>query len=784
MRFVAAFAVLAVLCSGLAVLTGWTGAFDRWLDRLGRSGMSSQSLGKPPPAPGSALVPASEPSGGRELGVEEWGRLMGEEVRALTDAEPAEKVLSPSTRLVRSSPGHYVFEGLGRAAFRSDGKGGWEPVSFEPALLASGPVAATYGGTMVPTSFGRDGGPAVSFDVDGHAVRLAPQALAIGEPKVDGPVVTYSGVAAATDLKYKVQGDGVKEFVVLRDASAPRRFQFHLSDPDGVLGDPVTEGDGSLVWSGTGMSDKRVTIPAAFAYPSDVNGTLDTSRATPDVKQTSLAATPAGDGWDLDMAVDEAWYAAQNGPVTLDPSIHYSYAYGRPGFTTWGAGASYSGSVAKLDGAPCNPQNCPTVVNNQYWMMAGTNGAPYNDQARAVIGWNYNMDFASHKYDYAPSPGMNVPLRAQINYPETWLKLGGISPTCLAGASSTAAGAYCNPAVSTYTMHNLKAPAHNGMTWANTPFGPALAETPARMPAEHYNDHYFKGSYNRFQIQPLVQEWVNDPNKAYGLMIKMKDGQENTTPKGAWWYSSNAVDNHEYTKDFQPFLRVDFNETAPDWSNKTSVPTPTPVGSTVKVTGTETDLGTYGIWYAAALVNAETGTVAKWSPVRSTGSGPLEWTFNDVPAGNYYIVENGWNHATDDNGPAEGWTKSGLFAVGSSPEAAGAGREAWWNFEDKVIGPQAVAGVNVGNGNLVVQHADSTAVQGHGRLSLGVERAYNSKTPEMIGLGGLGGLGGIGGIGNGWSFVTSGMGDGAIEGAGLAVDPIGLTAQDVKLARP
>ena len=730
-----------------------------------------------PQAPSSAVVPAASGATSGPLTVEEWGRQLGAEVRAKVEGEPAERVLSPSTRLVRSGPGRYVFEDLGRVAFRGDGKGGWEPVSVEPQLSPSGPVAASYVKTVVPTSFGRGGGPAVSFDVDGHPVRLTPTGLAIGEPEVDGGLVTYRDVAAATDLRYRVQGDGVKEFIVLRDSTAPRRFGFRMADPDGVLGDPVTEADGSLVWSGSAMTDKRVRIPPAYAYASDGNGFPDPERAVPGRRNATMSAARQGDGWNVDLAVDEAWYAAQDGPVTLDPSVHYWYAYGRPGYYTWGAGASYMGTLTKTDGSACNAQNCPGFNTTSVAMAAGTSGSPDFDQYRTLIGWNYNKAYASHLYDYAPSPGMNIPLRAQINDGGTSLNLAALyDQGCLAGSPSTAPGDYCYPQGTSYSLHNLTAPVNSGTTWATVQSGPARAETPATVPTDYYNDGFFYGRYNSFKVQPIIQDWVNDPDRAYGMMIRPKDGQENLTPKGAAWVTSAYVPPSSYPYQVQPFLTVDFNETAPDWSNKTAL-TPTLSGSSVSLLGSEADRGTYGIWYASALVNADTGAVTRSSPISDLpAGGNLAWSFSDVPPGRYYAVENGWNRATDAAGnPAKGWTKSNIFLVGGQVgpgQADGAGREAWWSFEDKAIGPQALAGVNVGNGNLVVQHADTTPVQGHGRLALGVERTYNANAPAMAGLSS---------VGRGWSFVTSGVGEGIAEGAGLTVDPLGLSSQPVPL---
>lgn len=222
-RLLAVAMAAAMLGSGFVVLSGRAGWFDGWLDRLGRS-RSAAGRGRLAPPPSSAVVPVASAGAPGPLTVKEWGRRVGEEVRAKVEAEPAERVLSPSTHLVRSGPGRYVFEDMGRVAFRADGKGGWLPVSLEPTRSPSGPVAVSYPGTTVPTSFGRGGSPVETFDVDGHPVRLTPAGLSIAEPEVDGAAVTYRGVASGTDLKYRVLGDGVKEFVVLRDSSAPRQL--------------------------------------------------------------------------------------------------------------------------------------------------------------------------------------------------------------------------------------------------------------------------------------------------------------------------------------------------------------------------------------------------------------------------------------------------------------------------------------------------------------------------------------------------------------------------------
>jgi len=63
---------------------------------------------------------------------------------------------------------------------------------------------------------------------------------------------------------------------------------------------------------------------------------------------------------------------------------------------------------------------------------------------------------------------------------------------------------------------------------------------------------------------------------------------------------------------------------------------------------------------------------------------------------------------------------------------AGIGFEPWWTFVGMSAGPQASAQVNVANGNLALQHTDSTAVQAHGRFSYVMRRTYNSQDLNQI----------------------------------------------------
>lgn len=783
-RCVAVVVLVAVLAGGLVLQVGSDGWPDRWLAKVGLKAPKVWKAGRFDPPPPSAGVPMAAGSG-RGLSVDQWLEEQSARVGALVGAEPAERVLSPSTRLVRVGPGEYSWEDAGEARWRADGRGGWEPIRLEPELLADGPRAVSYGGAMVPTSFGRNGGPAVMFDVDGHEVRLSAPGLALGEPEVRETVVTYREVAPGVDLRYLVEGDGVKELLVLKDKSAPRSFRFHLADPDGVLGEPVRQEDGRLEWSGSEGSDKQVVIPPAYAYASDGEGRVDPARAQPSPGNASLGQERVAGGWDLVLSVDEEWASGQTGPVTLDPSIYYYFSFGRSGTGTMGKGAAMTATVWKEQGSyRCQPgYGCPPLLDNYPVTVAGTNTAA--QQYRSVFRWNYGMDYATYRVNNQPYPaaGLNVPMRARIT-PGTTLFLSQVS--CLGNAQQPPPGAPCSPYPDYVVAQNLSAPvtpASNWNTVGASMTGPLSYDqviSPAA--ADRRNWFYYQGAFTSIDVRPIVQQWVDNPAAAHGLALRSLN--EAATPRGEWYFSrfnrpsgclnydGATVNQPGYAGYYSceathPFLHVNFAEDAPYWSAGAAKPTATVNGSTVAVRGTQTDKGTYGIWYASALVNADTGIVSQWGPTRIPGS-PSEavsWDFANVPSGRYYVLESAANHATTPQGtPAYGLTQTEVFSVAGPAGSGGggsAGREAWWSFDDHAVGPQATAGVNVGNGNLVLQQADGAVVQGHGRQSLGLERTYNSTAPAAVGLPG---------IGQGWSFVTSSAGDlGAFGAAGLAL---------------
>lgn len=103
-------------------------------------------------------------------------------------------------------------------------------------------------------------------------------------------------------------------------------------------------------------------------------------------------------------------------------------------------------------------------------------------------------------------------------------------------------------------------------------------------------------------------------------------------------------------------------------------------------------------------------------------------------------------------------TATTTHAAGSPSSSAsvnvcggGLGFESWWSSFSRATGGDSSAHVNPASGNLVVQQSDTTAVQAHGQLGLGLRRTYNSQ--------GAGGVEGPGSIGRGWTLNVAEIGE-------------------------
>lgn len=733
---------------------GWLG---RWWDRV----TADHVAGPVSKAPASAVLPVTPGTAGSSGGGETVAQV---EARLRADAEAAAarvpdlQVMSPTQSVVRDgASGRFRLEHGGSARFRPDGGGGWERI--DPSLLpvSSGPVAAAAPGVLVPVEFGRSADDVVRFDLGGGArVTGSAPGLQVGSPKVEGDSVTYAQVKPDVDLTYRVGSDAVRETLVLGSSAAERSFMSHIADPSGVLGEPVAEPDGGWRFKGSDASSVSLSIPPAVAFESDSAGMPRGAADAPGTVSAHLSVMRSGDGWDVTKSVDPAWAEKATFPVTLDPTLFWSW--GRPGWGTTGKGPTFTGYV-------CSSGCATTLTSYPYLYVGSGNGAAL----RSVIGYPYTTNDGTYRGSAVPA-NFNMPYRAKVHAADLSLQF----LQCMSGPQPAAgSGALCpsSPAGSTQylTVTPLTQDVSAGAPWSTVAaaMGPFTGFVTSSSPNVSYGpaDRFGTNTYwQKFPVTPVVQGWVGDPSGAtprrpaeVGLKLY---NEVPSTFAGSVLHGQTSA-----TATSNPFLGVTWEYTTP---GPPLAPAAAVNGSSVSATWGTSATGTWASNYHASIINAQTGiSVRDW-----TGGQVNANTFADLPDGKYYLAT--W--ASNPGGLISSMAASPVFTIGTVTNASGMGVEPWWSFDSTSVGPQADARVNVGNGNLVVQQADTPPVQGHGQLGLGLSRTYNSQEPASLGILGDG-------LGRGWTFNVSAAGDlGAPLSAGLVPSDLSaLTSGNVTL---
>lgn len=202
----------------------------------------------------------------------------------------------------------------------------------------------------------------LSLTVDGYVIswRLLGAADSRAELGADGTSVVYREIAPGIDLRYSLDGPGVKEEFVLAerpaDAAATPVFRFAVTSPGLEF---VSADDGSLRFvDGEGV--ERALVPPSVMWDSSgVDG-----KREPELARVALKVEPSPEGDDapglawVTVAPDAEWlmHSERVYPVTVDPT---STGFGASNvFSKKSDGSNYYGSL--LVG---NPAQNPT----RYW---------------------------------------------------------------------------------------------------------------------------------------------------------------------------------------------------------------------------------------------------------------------------------------------------------------------------------------------------------------------------------------------------------------------------------
>jgi hypothetical protein len=111
--------------------------------------------------------------------------------------------------------------------------------------------------------------------------------------------VTFPDAATATDLQLVASGAGVKANLVLKSATAPTSFRFHVADPAKALGSVAEQPDGSWRFSADLGDGCHLALAPATAYvPAELAG-LQEAAAGVDRSTATESVVPEGDGFDV-----------------------------------------------------------------------------------------------------------------------------------------------------------------------------------------------------------------------------------------------------------------------------------------------------------------------------------------------------------------------------------------------------------------------------------------------------------------------------------------------------
>jgi RHS repeat-associated protein len=169
---------------------------------------------------------------------------------------------------------------------------------------------------------------AVRFEHDGHWAELTLEGAA-GQADADGPKVTYGDAFPGIAAVLTATNGGLKEDLVLSDASARTEFRYRLATSDGLTAREDESGGAVLV---DRDGKRRLTLAAPFM--TDAAGAESTA--------VTLDVESGEQGQALVVSADRDWVAApeREFPVTIDP--------------TWVAGTEEDCGIAGASSASSN----------------------------------------------------------------------------------------------------------------------------------------------------------------------------------------------------------------------------------------------------------------------------------------------------------------------------------------------------------------------------------------------------------------------------------------------
>lgn len=233
-------------------------------------------------------------------------------------AVAADRTVLPDARTATSNTfrlpsGELQTEVFGTRVNFRDGDGNWEPIKEE--LEEAGKSGFTNGDNSFDLQLPEQmGAGAVRLTTDDGWITYRLLGSQTEAAEVDGSQATYESANGGVAFELHSLADGVKEEIVLADASQPSLYRFELDLAAGLTPELTPDGSVEIRDEDDGLF---ATIPAPVIADSG-----SAREGVTDPVSYALEADGAG-GWTLSVQADPAWLSDpdREWPVTIDPGI-------------------------------------------------------------------------------------------------------------------------------------------------------------------------------------------------------------------------------------------------------------------------------------------------------------------------------------------------------------------------------------------------------------------------------------------------------------------------------
>ncbi|GAB2699202.1 LamG-like jellyroll fold domain-containing protein [Kitasatospora kifunensis] len=454
--------------------------------------------------------------------------------------------------------------------------GTWADIDTNFITGAGGRWSEKANSQQASFAAGADDPALITLQIDAnHQISYGLQGAASRKGTAQGDTLTYPSAAPSTDLVYNGLASGIKETLLLHDASAPTSWVFplHLTGLTASLnanGNVEFKDDSGAV---------LVTMPRGIMEDAakDPHSGLGAMSDGVTYQLTTVNGSPA-----LQMSVDSAWLhdAKRVFPVQVDPTTAPNLSAGQ---STW-VMSPFTANNSHLTDLRVGTYDSGTNVSNSYITFPAVSSALQNDfveqvklHVDALHSWDCNahplyVSQIASQWDPASIntyPGLTVGQQLGTNTISLGDTCGGVSwETISLGGKQTDPGSQL-----------VNSWAHGGTNWGLALTAPATDSTSWKIFAS-------AASQNPPYLEVTYADWAADYSTAntYVSPTALTNGSQQITMTNLaanWWSPSSMQVKPR-------FFDANWNEQWPAGGYQPATPVPGTVttGSSVTFTAT------------------------------------------------------------------------------------------------------------------------------------------------------------------------------------------------------